>query len=81
MRRAIPRCFSSRRQFELWMAAARDSKPGSSAYCADCTAEYQRQMIRQRRCAYPATTFGLDSEGFVEGRRPVEQRIRLKEVA
>lgn len=76
MRLAIPRCFCSRRQFELWMAAARESNPGGSAYCTDCTPAYRQQMVAQGRCAYPGTTFVIDAQGFVEGRRPPQQRVR-----
>ena len=78
---SVPRCFNSRRQFDLWMEAARRSQPGGSSYCTDCSTEYQQRMITRGRCAYPTTTFCTDSDGFVEGRRPVEDRVRLREVA
>ncbi len=81
MAKAIPRCFTSRRQFELWVAAARVEAPGGSAYCTDCTPAYQRRMVTQQRCAYPRTRFCRDSEGFIEGRRPVEERMRALEAA
>lgn len=81
MKMSVPRCFASRRQYELWLEAARAVPPGSSGYCADCTPEYQRQMIAARRCAYPTTSFQADADGYVEGRRPAEACRRLREAA
>lgn len=81
MRKPFPRCFDTRRQYELWVEAARRSHPGGSSYCTDCSAEYQRRMIACQRCAHPSTTFHVDGDGLVEGRRPVEDRIRHREVA
>ena len=75
-----PLCFDSRRQFDLWSAAARRSPPGSSSYCTDCSLKYQRQMITEGRCAYPGTRFCKDG-GLIEGRRPEEERIRPREAA
>ena len=77
----IPKCFASRGQFQEWTLAARRSDPGGSGYCADCTAQYQRQMIDQDRCAYPGTTFRVGSEGGVDGRRPEHERIGYEEGA
>lgn len=81
MNRSIPKCFGSRRQFDLWREAAFRSTPGGSDYCTDCTAAYQQRMGRQGRCAYPDTTFAADGDGFIEGNRPVAERVRLREAA
>ena len=81
MNQSKPRCFTSRRQFSLWVEAARRSNPGGSSYCADCTPEYQRHMVARYRCAHPATSFHVDADGYVEGRRPVEDRIKHRDVA
>lgn len=81
MKRGIPVCFDSRRQYALWLEAARRRPPGGSVYCADCTPEYQQRMVAQGRCAHPRTTFHLDRDGYDEGRRPVKDRIGRKEVA
>lgn len=81
MRRAFPRCFDTRRQYELWVEAAHRSSLGRNSYCTDCTAEHQRRMGAQRRCGHPATAFHVDDDGFAEGRRPVEDRVRHGEVA
>ena len=80
-KKSYPVCFNSKRQYEAWEEGAEDSNPGDSRYCADCTVAYQRQMIAQHRCAHPCTSFYLDKEGFLEGRRRVEDRVRLKEAA
>lgn len=79
MKRGIPVCFDSGRQYALWREAALRRPPGSSTYCADCTPEYQQRMVGQGRCAHPRTTFHLDREGYVEGRRPIKDRVRRKE--
>lgn len=81
MNLSVPRCFNSHRQFELWLDAARQSPPDSSSYCTDCTLEYRQRMITQNRCAYPKTKFCIDSDGFVEGQRPVEDRVQRRAVA
>jgi len=78
----IPKCFSSREQYSLWVNAARLNSPGASGYCADCTPEYQREMIEQCRCECPDTTFHIDEDGFVAGvrvgARPPNKRGRPK---
>ena len=63
-------CFSSAAQYRIWKASAQRVKPGDSKYCADCTSEYQSDMILQRRCAYPGTTFHTAADGFLDGVRP-----------
>ena len=71
LRRGVfPLCFSSAAQYRIWKASAQRVKPGDSKYCADCTSEYQSEMIRQRRCAYPGTTFHVTADGFLDGVRP-----------
>jgi len=71
LRRGVfPLCFSSAAQYRIWKASAQRVKPGDSKYCADCTSEYQRDMILQRRCAYPGTTFHTAADGFLDGVRP-----------
>jgi len=81
MMKPFPRCFDSRRQYELWVEAARRSHPGGSSYCADCAVEHQQRMVASQRCAHPRVTFHVDGDGFIEGRRPVEDRIRHKGVS
>ena len=71
LRRGVfPLCFSSAAQYRIWKASAQRVKPGDSKYCADCTSEYQSDMILQRRCAYPGTTFHTAADGFLDGLRP-----------
>ena len=71
LRRGVfPLCFSSAAQYRIWKASAQRAKPGDSKYCADCTSEYQSDMILQRRCAYPGTTFHTAADGFLDGVRP-----------
>ena len=71
LRRGVfPLCFSSAAQYRIWKASAQRVKPGDSKYCADCTSEYQSDMILQRRCAYPGTTFHPAADGFLDGVRP-----------
>lgn len=54
-----PDCFDSESQWQLWMAAAQASfgSPGVHSFCADCSPEYQSQMIVARRCAHPTVSF------------------------
>ena len=75
-RSSFPLCFCSRRQYELWMEAARNSDPAGSSYCTDCTPAYQEQMLAAGRCAYPDVWFDRDVDGFVEGRRPMAERVQ-----
>ncbi|MBE0475234.1 hypothetical protein [Rhodoferax sp.] len=70
-----PACFSDASQYQQWRAAARKAKAGASDYCTDCTREYQREMIKQSRCAHPKTRFFVDCDGFTEGRRPINERL------
>ena len=83
LRRGVfPLCFSSAAQYRIWKASAQRVKPGDSKYCADCTSEYQSDMILQRRCAYPGTTFHTAAGGFLGGGRPgCRLPNRKKEVA
>lgn len=74
MSAAFARCFSSPRQYQLWVEAARHSKPDRSSYCSDCTPEYQAAMKKEYRCGFLGTTFHTDADGFIEGRRPIEDR-------
>lgn len=66
----LPLCFSGVAQYRTWKALAQRVSPGPSKFCADCTHEYQSEMIRQSRCAYPGTTFHVTADGFVDGVRP-----------
>ena len=66
----FPLCFSSAFQYRAWKQATRQLSPGASKYCADCTPEYQGEMIRKRRCAYPGTTFHIAEDGQLDGVRP-----------
>lgn len=68
--RGFPLCFTSQGQYLEWKKSARRESPGRTEYCADCTPDYQAQMIRERRCAYPGTTFHMTEEGFFDGVRP-----------
>ena len=71
LRRGVfPLCFSSAAQYRIWKASAQRDNPGDSKYSADCPSEYQSDMIRQRRCAYPGTTFHTAADGFLDGVRP-----------
>lgn len=70
-----PACFNSDEQFIAWMHAARQGA-NKIDYCADCTQEYQYQMIRQYRCEHPGVTFGRDSDGFTCGIRPTKEERR-----
>ncbi len=48
-----PSCFDTERQFDEWVAAARDSGHYVPNHCADCTPDYQRRMIAAGRCEHP----------------------------
>lgn len=66
----FPACFSSLQQYRNWKASAKRVRPGDSHYCTDCTPQFQSDMIRQRRCGYPGTTFHVDVDGFFGWRAP-----------
>jgi hypothetical protein len=73
LRQRRPKCFNSRVEWLGWRKFAMDNMGNDvtrNSFCADCTPEYQAQMIRERRCAYPGTTFEKDEDGFIYGRRP-----------
>lgn len=67
----VPRCFVSEQQFLSWVSTAMCADPGDSEFCADCTPEFQRERIRDFRCAHPGTTFHIGVDGFYEGVRPL----------
>ena len=71
----MPRCFDSRKQWYRWrvIAISDVSSLNSSAYCADCTPEYQARMIRAGRCEHPGTVFAPDEDGLITGTRPIKE--------
>lgn len=64
-----PKCFSVK-QYIFWKEKAREVNPGPLGPCVDCTAQRQRQMIREERCERPGVAFRLDQDGLVEGYYP-----------
>jgi hypothetical protein len=70
-----PGCFSDASQYQQWRAYASKARAGDSDYCTDCTRAYQHQMIKQCRCLHVKTRFTIDCDGFVEGRRLLEERL------
>jgi hypothetical protein len=62
-----PLCFDSLAQYNLWKAAARQSNPGGSHICADCTPEYQAKMIKDQRCEKPLARF-IREDGEMVGK-------------
>ena len=59
---SVPLCFDSRRQFEEWKATARMAPPPEGmSVCGDCTAKYQKLMLKEGRCENPHVRF--DSTG------------------
>lgn len=45
---------------------ARYASPGSSSFCADCTARFQREMMREGLCDHPDVYFVVDPEDGTE---------------
>jgi hypothetical protein len=78
--RGVPECFNSQKQWDnwrsYWRSCGKNEKTETPNYCEDCLPEYQYQMIREFRCAYPGTTFDIDDDGFVCGVRPVRVPVR-----
>lgn len=66
--RVMPPCFDTRRQWEKYHTLAMISGSSSFNFCTDCTPEHRDQMIRERRCKFPGTTF-VTVNGVLEGRR------------
>ena len=59
--------------FRSWQTLARMVRPahcGDHPWCADCTPEYQQEMIAANRCLHQETQFGLDEDGFISGFEP-----------
>lgn len=64
---SVPGC-ATEQQYNLWKEAARQSMPPPKVgFCSDCTPEYQKEMIAQRRCENPDIQFIDDGEGWKEG--------------
>lgn len=69
----IPACFPTPELFGRWREMARScsSGIGQDAYCADCTPTYKACMMLAGKCGFPHTTFEIDEDGFIKGRRRV----------
>ncbi len=53
----VPKCATAQ-QYQEWQAGTRSCPPDSRVgFCEDCTPEYQKQMIRERRCENVAVCF------------------------
>jgi hypothetical protein len=48
-----PPCFNSKEQYAEWKSLAIKSHLKSTFICADCTPEYQVEMIKAERCQAP----------------------------
>ena len=63
-----PACFESEEQYQSWLrwsmlAQVNPRKAdGTPNFCQDCTACFQRAMIKEGRCAYPETKFARVKE-------------------
>lgn len=78
-----PPCFATKQQWLLWCMHEAIRPVGSSSYCNDCRACFQQEMIRQRRCTFPTTSFVDNSnhqneEPEIVGRRDPEARRKLR---
>jgi len=73
-----PRCFDAEAQFDAWREAARATDLPASAFCTDCTAQYQRRMHAQGRCERPDVVVD-GCEGGPQRRRraPVSRRATV----
>lgn len=65
-----PRCFDSDEQWMEWQEFARMANTRKAKFCVDCLPLYRDAMIRQGRCAYPATAFVVEQGGAIVGVRP-----------
>lgn len=65
-----PRCFDSDEQWAEWKNLARIANTRKVKFCVDCLPPYRDAMIRQGRCAYPATAFVVEQGGAIVGVRP-----------
>lgn len=82
-RKEAPLCFQTRKQFLAWKNLCKISNP-QWWICTDCTSEYQKQMISEKRCLQPSAKF-IDKEGramwvsqekfdMLEGKRLLRER-------
>jgi hypothetical protein len=67
-----PKCFNSHKEFQEWRKMCVMTKLNPEMFCRDCTRQYQKEMIKAKRCAFPETRFVVDSEGAVFGTRAVD---------
>lgn len=82
MKEPFPRCFDSKEQYVLWVAAARSSHPTAGhSYCEDCTPAYQARMISSYRCQFPGTTFHIAADEGIHGRRSFKEIKALRDNA
>lgn len=73
-----PRCFQDIEIARRWSSSARYASPGSSHWCADCTAKFQREMIEEGLCDFPETVFVTDPrDGTTVGKRTDPDQVEL----
>lgn len=65
----LPPCFPTRASFVLWLNSWSPSKDPDVDFCTDCTAQRRDAMRAQGRCAFPDTTFDVDTDGWTRGNR------------
>jgi len=73
-RSPIPLCFESKRQWDAWVALAKDASlkhrgPLPASYCTDCSPEYQHRMSKENRCGHPETRFVQNGPASFEGKK------------
>ena len=68
-----PLCFRSFTQWLDWLHAARVANPGPNGYCLDCTPEYKKQMVAEKRCEFPLVAFRM-LDGELVGWRKLKDR-------
>lgn len=63
----VPMCANSASEYRIWKEAARQSSGIPAGFCTDCTPEYQKKMIAEKRCENPQVVFVRDDDGWISG--------------
>jgi len=74
----FPKCFNSRKEYFIWLKAARVKPSPRFGFCTDCTIAYKEKMALEGRCSYASVFFVRSKEGGLEGRLPWSEVKKIR---